>query len=395
MRPLCLADLEFPRVAVVAKSECGVAYERWMRVGMPRIPASVINDVFYLYASVEDAKSGRSPGGTGFIAEYTGPPGQFSGQSKYYYGVTNWHVACADGFSVVRLNTKDGTTDIVEFGPDEWQFLPGRYDVAAIPLSLDPDLHEISTIGTHFFLEKPNEKFDPTVGVGDDVFMIGLFVDHGGVATNVPSARFGNVSMLPSKNALIKQPNEYWGESYVIDMHSRTGFSGSPVFVFRTFGSDLTEGAFGIRFDELRLDFANTGFVPEYYSLPMPASGCIRASTLFRFLGIHWGQFPEKWELKEKSKLKESHRKDLIVDGGYVEGMSGMTCVIPAWQIMEVLDMPSLKGLRDAALTAAKQQNMNQPKAESARPTSDENPNAREDFMRLANAAARKRPRDD
>jgi len=390
MHPVCLADLEFRRVAVSARTERGVAYQRWVRVGMPKIPASVINDVFYLYANVEDAKSSRNPGGTGFIAEYTGVHGRYLGPTKYYYGVTNWHVACADGFSVIRLNTKDGATDIIEFGPEEWQFLPDKHDVAAIPLTLDADLHDISTIGTHFFLEEPDERFEPTVGVGEDVFMIGLFVDHAGFTTNVPSARFGNVSMLPSKKALIKQPNDYWGESYVIDMHSRTGFSGSPVFAFRTFGSDLTQGAFGTHFDELRLDFANIGFMPEYYDAPSRASGSIRAPTLFRFLGIHWGQFPEKWELKEKSRLKESRRKDLIVDGGYVEGMSGMTCVIPAWHIMEVLDMPVLKGPREEALAAAKRRDAGQPKAESARPISEENPTHREDFTSLLSAAARK-----
>ena len=80
--------------------------------------------------------------------------------------------------------------------------------------------------------------------------------------------------------------------------------------------------------------------------------GRIQAKTLFKLLGIHWGQFPERWELRDGAKLAES-REDLIVEGGYVEGMSGMTCVIPAWQIMEVLDMPILKKLRHQGIVAA------------------------------------------
>src|SRR5205823_82762 len=108
---------------------------------------------------------------------------------------------------------------------------------------------------------------------------IGLFVDHDGVTTNVPSARFGNISMLPNKNATIEQPTNYRGESYVVDMHSRTGFSGSPVFVYRTFGSDLTQ-SFGHRFDAIELEeFPGTGSSGPGLG-PTRLRGRLRASNL-------------------------------------------------------------------------------------------------------------------
>ena len=34
---------------------------------MPKIPPQVLNAVFYLYRTADDAKAGRDPGGTGFI----------------------------------------------------------------------------------------------------------------------------------------------------------------------------------------------------------------------------------------------------------------------------------------------------------------------------------------
>lgn len=74
--------------------------------------------------------------------------------------------------------------------------------------------------------------------------------------------------------------------------------------------------------------------------------GRLRVSTLFRLLGLHWGQFPEEWELRRVSKVSEARKKGLITEGAYVKGMSGMTCVIPAWHIMEVLQMPRLRELR-------------------------------------------------
>jgi hypothetical protein len=109
-------------------------------------------------------------------------------------------------------------------------------------------------------------------------------------------------------------------------------------------GSDLTE-IWGYRFDHFELD---RGFEDS-----MRASGRLEVRAMFKFLGIHWAQFPETWVLRDKSSLQESRKKHLVTEGGYVEGMSGMTCVIPAWQVLEVLDMPELKNPRDEAFASA------------------------------------------
>ena len=352
-------DLDFDRLAVAFLSTAGTPQTKWVKVGMPRIPQGVIDGVFYLYRDRADAEAGRSPGGTGFIVRYDGTLHE-AVPGYHFYGVTNWHVACADGFSTIRLNKIDGGTDVIELGPEDWTFMPGKYDVAVVPLTLDNNVHNVSSISTTQFARKPDPDLGSYIGVGEDVFMIGLFIDHDGLTTNVPSARFGNISMLPNPNATIEQPTGYRGESYVVDMHSRTGFSGSPVYVFRTFGSDLTRVG-GHDFEEIEID--NAQIEGTYGNRMRARGGRIRARSLFQLLGIHWGQFPERWELRDKSKLKES-RKDLIVEGGYVEGMSGMTYVIPAWNILEVLNMPSLKDLRHPGIVAAKQANAAKPKAE-------------------------------
>jgi hypothetical protein len=346
---------------------------------MPKIPEQVIHSVFYLYASREDALAGRNPGGTGFIVQQMVP-----GVAPFIYGVSNWHVVCDGGWSVIRLNRNDGGVDVIELGPEDWEFLPGKYDVAIVPLNPDTAIHKYSTIPTHLFAKRP----DPTdFSVGDDVFMIGLFVDHDGTTTNVPSARFGNISMLPNERAKIEQPTGYKGVSYVVDMHSRSGFSGSPVFVYRTFGSDLTEGAFGHPFENFAVDHP----IELDHLGTSRNSGRLRVNTLFNFLGIHWGQFPETWELRDKSKLAESNkRQHLVTEGGYVEGLSGMTCVIPAWEILEVLNMPKFKTDRDRALTEKRAERYTKPKPESASPlASDANHNHREDFERLLGKAAK------
>jgi hypothetical protein len=100
--------------------------------------------------------------------------------------------------------------------------------------------------------------------------------------------------------APIKQPNGTTADSFCLDMHSRSGFSGSPVFVYRTIGGDLGET---IR----TLQHSQRAFL--------------------RFLGIYGGQFPED--------LKRG-------DGDYVKGLSGMTCALPAWNIFDVLNHEKL-----------------------------------------------------
>jgi len=309
---------------------------------MPRIPQNVIKGVFYLYANKDDAEACRDPGGTGFIVRYDAQQGETILRSHFFYGVTNQHVACY-GYPVIRLNKLDGSPDIIDLNPDQWFFIPGKYDVAVAPLKLDDEVHDVSSISTRQFVI---ENGRPNISVGEDVFMIGLFLDADKTAINVPMARFGHVSMLPNEKAKIEQENGFWNVNYIVDMHSRTGFSGSPVYVYRTFGSDLTN-LFGHDFEEIEI--MPTRAITHGGSFR--ARGRLRVHNLFNLLGIHWAQFPEQWDLKEKDKISEARRKSLVAKDSYIEGMSGMTCVIPAWQIYEVLNMPELKKLRGPTAT--------------------------------------------
>jgi hypothetical protein len=385
---LSIHDLDFDWVPIECLSSTGCAYTRWVRIGMPRIPTNIRDCVFYLYATAEDALAGKNPGGTGFLTARGMHP------SVRFLAVTNWHVACRDGFSVIRLQNRDGSPDILEFGPEDWEFVPGKYDIAAVPVSLNPMVHQTRVIHATMFEPQPKRLSDGAhfignssenahyMGVGDDTFMMGLFVDHAGLGTNVPSARFGNISLIPDKDALIKQPTGYKGLSYVVDMHSRTGFSGSPVFAYRTLGGDLSNPLAGLQFESL--DARRSSLMRE--------TGRLKAETKLRLLGIHWGQFPESWELKNLDKIEEARRDHLIIEGAYVTGYSGMTCVIPAWQILEVLD----KAIEKHPLTPEQQRsNDAQPVEESVPPANDANPNHQEDFTSLVSLAARKPAQED
>jgi hypothetical protein len=271
---------------------------------MPRVPEPYLTGVFYLYESKEDAEEGVDCGGSGFFIVM--PSRAFPDMRAHVYAVTNWHVAVRDGASVIRVNKLGGGCDIFEFGPEQWTFDP-RYDVAVLAMDdLERSIHDSTALHlSAFFTQEIGEKAE--IGVGDDVFMIGRFMDHDGGPTNRPAARFGHISAMP---APIRQPNGEMADSYCVDMHARTGYSGSPVFVYRTISGDLRT-----------TDKSGEDFRPNMNWLGL--------------LGILWGQFPEEW--KATDTQNNLH---------YIKGMSGMSCVLPAWTILEVLNLAKLQEAR-------------------------------------------------
>lgn len=282
---------------------------------MPKIPSKILDSVVYLFKNKEDAIEGKNFGGTAFLVSV---PSSMFPQTVYIYVVTNWHVAVKDGASVVRVNTFSKDPTIFEFDSSEWIFEP-KYDIAVIPLKVDSTIHKVAVLALNFFITEQLVQ-DHEIGPGDDVFMVGRFVDHDGKQTNIPAVRFGNISVMPYP---LKQPNKCEANSYCIDMHSRTGYSGSPVFIYRTPGYDLTSKS------------------DERYIL---ADG----PKLFGLLGIHWGQFPELWEITLKEHLGETCELSLGLESGkFIKGLSGMTCVLPAWNIIEVLNKAELKKQRE------------------------------------------------
>ena len=185
------------------------------------------------------------------------------------------------------------------------------------------------------------------------------------------------------------QDNRVKVEAYCVDLHSRSGYSGSPVFVYRTPHSDLSPPP--------PRRTSNLGLI-------LPGE----TSTFFMVLGIHFAQFPEMWEVTSAGKLRdesEGAKEPLLTDGKFIKGLSGMTCVLPAWTIREVLEMPILKEMRAEAeekteatfqrdgyppIPEDSQWKENIPNSESFLPPSDANLTHREDFTDLLNAAVKK-----
>ena len=279
---------------------------------MPRIPNEVLNGVFFLFPDAKSARDGDRFGGCGFIVTVPSSVPGFI----HLYGVTNWHVAMGGnaGNPVVRINRKDRPApDIFEFDVADWTAHPDFFDIAVISLEVDSRIHDVSALPIDGFASS-ERSFN--LGLGDDVFMVGRFVDHDGGTTNSPSVRFGNISVMPTP---MNQRNHKPRDSYLIDMHSRTGYSGSPVFVYRTVGGDL---------DSAQKQGGNVQ---------------ISGPAYLHLLGIHWSQYPE-WRPVYEDEGGDKTGEEPI---GWTKLYSGMTCVIPAKHILEVLDMPEFRRQRE------------------------------------------------
>jgi hypothetical protein len=72
---------------------------------------------------------------------------------------------------------------------------------------------------------------DHNLGVGDEVFITGLFTETAETTRDIPIVRVGTVAMIPGEKLPFK---DRLIEAYLIECRSIGGLSGSPVFVRET-----------------------------------------------------------------------------------------------------------------------------------------------------------------
>jgi hypothetical protein len=338
---------------------------------MPRIPSRDLNCAFYLYPDESSARAGRKVGGSGFwVAVSSTRVAEF----WWLYAVSNRHLVHRHGASVIRANSKSGNgVKIIPAEPTDWIDHPAGHDLAILPIDghgNPPDIDAATVVPGMFITQQDIES--GAVGIGDEVYLIGRFINHEGTARNTPSARFGNISMLPGEPIYVDStfPPQ---ESFAVELRSMCGYSGSPVFVT------------GV---EIHRRFARSIRGPD------------------ALLGVHWGHIVDHWTVETKI-VRRAMPTALGPDEQEIDQVSantGMNGVVPAWRLMELLDMPRFKNVRIAEEDAEiARLSRDSPGAVldgavdvvSASVTADANPQHQEDFTSLLSAAARKRPQGD
>ncbi len=285
----------------------GDAYRVWERI-MPRIDDSVLYCAAYLYHSGQDAIEGAHSGGSGFLVGV--PVGYDVGdwksrpRGRHIYAVTNSHVI-KDRASVIRLNAKKGETKVIDLPPESWIHHPKGDDIAVTPIELDRELYKFKylAVGEDMFVT-PERLKDRAIGPGDETFTVGRFVARDERQSNAPIVRFGHIAGLGTEMIDQGKERDYFKqESFLVESHSISGFSGSPVFIWVPF-----ERTVNFRDEKKQSEFRRQArsyqYAPREY-----------------FLGVDWGHL-EDWS------------------------PPGMAGVVPAWKLLEVLSIPEVVEMR-------------------------------------------------
>jgi hypothetical protein len=274
-----------------------------LRWEMPRIKDTILDCVFYLYRSVQEAKDSEHAGGTGFLV---GVPDSLDPKSDHVYGVTNRHVI-RRGATVIRLNTEAGETDTLNLTKDHWAFHPDGDDIAATYLGRSGQRTPVRARywGVDKFLTPEVIKRED-VGPGDEVFMVGRFKEVAGERQNRPTARFGNISRMHDGDPICDPETGFRYESFLVEVRSLSGYSGSPVFVHFLPGVPRRHGAMMVS-----------------YEMGGPGPW---------LLGVDWAHLAP-WE-----KVKQKDEEQDTEEGYVVRSHSGVLAVAPAWQVLETIN---------------------------------------------------------
>jgi hypothetical protein len=260
-----------------------------------RVPDQVRDCVVFIYALVPG--EGYVPRGTAFLVSIS-----HDEMRHFVYFVTAKHVTDGiarrgDGIAYLRVNTPNGGYEMMGTIASQWSFHPSEdefVDVAVHPCVWDDEAVSWLMTEVKSFPIEGNCTKAPAVGVGDDLFITGLFVRHQGQRQSIPIVRIGNIAAMPGEPVTTRLGDM---PAYLIEARSVGGLSGSPVFL-------------------------HTG-------------------NRFFLLGLvhgHWDVDPS-----EQTFIDDGLSREVV--------NTGIAIVVPVEKIIETLDQPALREEREVAVS--------------------------------------------
>lgn len=151
------------------------------------------------------------------------------------YAVTARHcieklrTCSCDSKTYLRVNLRNGGTEDIAIDLDQWRFHPTdeTVDAACAPINLPNAVDYLLFPADGFVTADLIEELQ--IGLGDELFFVGLFKEHSGSERNVPIVRAGIISAMPDEPVVTRQHGRM--EAYLVEARSIGGLSGSPVFV--------------------------------------------------------------------------------------------------------------------------------------------------------------------
>ncbi len=130
---------------------------------------------------------------------------------------------------VLRVNRKDGQAQWIKLPLSTWYVHQNdaSIDIAIVPFGL-PDL--LDHLFVPYSMCADDRKLrESEVGLGDEVFVTGLFRHHHGSRRNIPIVRVGNLACMTEEKVATNEFGEI--DAFLIEARSIGGLSGSPVFL--------------------------------------------------------------------------------------------------------------------------------------------------------------------
>ncbi|MGA9884029.1 MAG: hypothetical protein WBQ34_09950 [Candidatus Acidiferrales bacterium] len=209
----------------------------------------------------------------------------------------------------IRINHADGNSrQLQSSGAFEWWRHPTdkSVDAAVYPWGLGSADYPYTLFSAKRFVT-PDVAKKQMIGPGDETFMVGLFRKWAGHKRITPMVRTGHIAMMADE----RMPTANYGDAFMhlIDSFSMAGFSGSPVFVDETVSLPLS-------------NLEQAGDDDARWL-------CGTGNTFL--LGLVHGIMPVRVieELHDKSDPNQRWH-------------TGITQVVPANQILEILNQPEL-----------------------------------------------------
>lgn len=260
--------------------------------------------------------------GTGFVVSVRGEVG-----NHFAFLVTARHIAerIENREWLFRMNTTSGSTVEMVARPNtsKWYYHPceRQYVDAAATLFAPPKNQGVEVD----FRSVPSEMFiseeafpEKGIGVGDEVFITGLFSKVIETTRVLPIIRIGNVAMIPGEK--IPDGNNLI-EAYLIEARSIGGLSGSPVFVRETLTLRTMQPKPGIKINQVN---------DRYPGESLETIEMLGAGRFYLF-----GSAVGHWDLPAGMPM-DNERVNM-----------GISLVTPARKILEILMQPELKSMMD------------------------------------------------
>jgi len=196
-----------------------------------RIYEAMLDTVCFLYAA--DGNGKHRYGGTGFIVKLHGE------ENPCRYLVTAKHCkeeASTIGRLCARFNLSAGGTTSLDLSGRDW-YEPEDQGVD-LALTVLPSMEGIKVrpICVCGFVSDADSDYE-SPGIGDDVFIVGMFPPTRGTSQNLPVVRGGILSALPGEDFIDDRTGHPF-KAYLTESRSLGGLSGSPVAVVTSWMSN-------------------------------------------------------------------------------------------------------------------------------------------------------------